>query len=385
MKETRISMLSFQMSLTGMVITSIGLVTPRLTEAFSLTVSQQGLIVSMQFIGASLSCLISGMFCEKYGSSFITRITLLIGIVTMLLFSLIQNYPMALLCVFLAGAFSLSMETSLVSSGMAIKGKEHIANAIIQTSFTFGAILVPLIFLLFGLRDEWRPVYITIAACLLLSLLISRGSREKTASKGLIQSLKSYPRYFTKGRYMLGAIVIFLYLAAEIGLWSLAPTLLESTGSGRLSGIISACLIWVMMLIGRLIGTSLMRRFDMIRILLPFGVLGIAAYTMIMFTSGPAAVVCIALVGFACAPFYAFLISWATIVANDKSSSYLGFIMAFGSFGPVVLGWVISLLGDAVAGRLIVLPAVCSFSIMMILLCVFGLRRYPRNKNMSKE
>lgn len=367
-------MLSFQMSLTAMALTSIGLVTPRLTEALSLTVSQQGMMVSMQFIGASLSCLISGIFCEKYGSAFITRITLMIGCAAMISFAFIQNYPMALVSVFLTGAFGLSMETSLVSSGMAIEGKSHTANAIIQTSFTFGAILVPLLFLFFGFRQQWRPVYITIAVLILLSLFISRGSKEKTASPGLIHALKSYPRYFTKGRFMLGAIILFLYLAAEIGLWSLAPTLLESTGSGQLSGIISACLIWVMMLIGRLMGTALMKRFTMIRILIPFGILGVISYTAIMFVPGPAAIVCIALVGLACAPFYAFLTSWATIVANDKSSSYLGFIMAFGSFGPVVLGWVISLLGDAVAGRLIVLPAVCCFTIMMLLLFMFGLR-----------
>jgi fucose permease len=298
----------------------------------------------------------------------------MMGIAGMICFAFVQNYPMVLISVFLAGSFGMSMETSLVSSGMAIEGKSHIANAIIQTSFTFGAILVPLVFLFFGKWEAWRPVYITISVLLLLSLCISRGSREKTNSPGLIHSLKTYPRYFTKGRYMLGAIVLFLYLAAEIGLWSLAPTLLESTGSGKLSGIISACLIWVMMLIGRVLGTSLMKRFTMIRILLPFGILGVISYTMIMFVPGPLAIVCIALVGLSCAPFYAFLVSWATIIANDKSSSYLGFMMAFGSFGPVVLGWVISLLGDTVAGRLIVLPAVCSFTIMMILLLVFGLR-----------
>jgi FHS family L-fucose permease-like MFS transporter len=381
MKETRIPMLSFQMSLTGMVITSIGLVTPRLTEAFSLSVSQQGMIVSMQFTGAALAGLISGIFCEKYGSSFVTRINLLIGLAAVIAFSFVQNYPMALICVFFLGAFSLSMETSLMTSSLSLEGKSHQANAIVQTSFCFGAILVPLLFYFFGLKGQWKPVYITVAAFIFLSLFIARGTREKTNSPGLIHSLKSYLRYFTKGRYMVGAIVLFLYLAAEIGLWSLAPTLLESTGSGRLSGIISACLIWVMMLIGRILGTALMKRFSMIRILIPFGVLGIIAYTMIMFTSGPAAVACIALVGFACAPFYAFLTSWATITANDKSGSYLGFIIAFGSFGPVVLGWVITLLGDAVAGRLIVLPAVCSFAIMMLLLCIFGLRQDKKTEN----
>jgi fucose permease len=375
MKETRISMLSFQMSLAAMAITSIGLVTPRLTEAFSLSVSQQGMIVSMQAIGATAACLVSGIFCDKYGSGFVTRINLLIGLAVTVGFSFVPSYPLALAGVFFLGAFALSTETSVMSSGMAIEGKSRIANSIIQISFCFGAILVPLLFLLFGLWEKWRPVYIVIAVLLLFALCVSRGKREKTESPGLLHSLKNYPRYFTKGRYMLGAIVLFLYVAAEIGLWSLAPTLVESTGSGRLSGIIAACLIWIMMMIGRYLGLILMRRFSMIRILLPFGILGIASYTMLIFVSGPAAIACIALVGLSCAPFFAALTSWATLVADDNSSSYLGFIMAFGSFGPAVLGWIISLLGDAVAGRLIVLPATCCFSIMMILLCISELRR----------
>ncbi len=374
MKETRLSMLSFQMSLAAMAITSIGLVTPRLTETFSLNVSEQGMIVSMQAVGATFASLVSGIFSAKYGSSFITRINLLIGLAVMIFFAFVHTFAAALIGVFFLGAFALSTETSVMSSGLSIEGKSHAANSIIQVSFCFGAVLVPLLFLLFGLWEKWRPVYLTIAALIVLALFISRGSREKTESAGLIQSLKNYPRYFTKGRYMLGALVLFLYVAAEIGLWSLAPTLVESTGGGRLSGIFAACFIWIMMLCGRLLGTVLMRRFPMMRILIPFGILGIASYTMLIFVSGPLALVFIALVGFSCAPFFAALTSWATIIANDKSSSYLGFIMAFGSFGPAVLGWIISLLGDAVAGKLIVLPATCCFTIMMLLLCIFGLR-----------
>ncbi len=49
--------------------------------------------------------------------------------------------------------------------------------------------------------------------------------------------------------------------------------------------------------------------------------------------------------------------------------------MASGSFGAVFLGWVVSLLGDAIAGKLIVLPALCCFTIMLLMLCIFGLRR----------
>jgi FHS family L-fucose permease-like MFS transporter len=381
MKETRIPLLSFHMSLTAMASTSIGLVMPRLTEEFSLSVSQQGMIVSMQFIGASLVCLLIGTFCDKYGSSFVARITLVTGLIIMIGFAFIQTYVMALVGVFFIGAFVLSLQNSVTSSGLAIEGKSHLANSIIHTSFPIGALLVPFLFLLFGyfgasnMMMQWRPVYITIALLIVFALFFSRGSKEKSDSSSIIVSLKNYLRFFTKRRYMLGAIVMFLYVAAEIGLWSLAPTLLESTGGSRLSGIISTCLIWAMMIIGRFLGTILLRRFSMIGILIPFGILGIASYTMIMFTSGSVAIACIALVGLACSPFYALLISLATIIANDKSSSYLAFIMAFGSFGPAVLGWIITLLGDAVAGKLIVLPALCCFVIMMIFLCMFGLRR----------
>lgn len=367
-------MLSFQMSLAAMAITSIGLVTPRLTEDFLLSVSQQGMLVSIQFTGAAIACLLSGIFCEKYGSAFITRVSLLIGFVALTGFAFIQSYPMALIGVFLIGAVVLSLENSLMSSALSIEGRGHLANSILQASFSVGAILVPLLFLLFGIWQQWRPVYFTLAALTLPALIVSRGSLNKSESPGLVRSLKGYLRYFTKPRFMLGAVVLFLYVAAEVGLWSLTPTLFESTGGGRLAGIISSCLIWVMMLGGRLLGTVLMRRFNMIRILIPFGMLGILSYTLLIFTSGPAAIVFAALAGLSCAPFYAFVTSWSTVVANDKSSSYLAFVMAFGSFGPVFLGWIVSLLGNTVAGKLIILPALCCFAVMMLLLFLFGLR-----------
>jgi fucose permease len=176
----------------------------------------------------------------------------------------------------------------------------------------------------------------------------------------------------TKPSFLLGAVVLMLYQGAEISLWSLAPTLFESIGGGKTSGIISNALIWTMILFGRLFSTLLMRKIDPMKLLLPFGVLGCAALLGLIFTTGAAAIVCAALSGLAFAPFYAFLTTWATEVANDRSSAYLAFIMVAGSIGPIVLGLIVSLFGGALTGGLMALPMLLSFALMMLLLIIFG-------------
>ncbi len=372
MKETRISMLSLQMSICGMALTSVGLVTPRLAEMLGLAAGERGMLVSMQYLGATLACLVSGILCVKYGSAFITRVLLAGAAVVMLAFGLTQNYPMALVGIFLLGGVSLGLENSIMSSGLNLGERSHVANSLIQVSFSVGAIVVPLLFLLFSRWNMWRPVYYTLAVFLVVAFVFARGTKEKEgAGVSFTGMLKTYLTYFTKPASLIGAVAVFLYVAAEVGLWSMTPTLFESTGGGQLSGIISSVFIWVMMLAGRLLSTLLMKKLSLFQIMVPFGVLGLVSYSMLLLTSGTVAIVFAALSGLACAPFYALLTSWATMVAKDNSSSYIAFIMAFGTAGPVLLGAVVSLLGNTASGNLIILPALCCFALLMALLAAY--------------
>ena len=375
MKETRIPVLSLQMSVVAMAITSIGLVTPRLTEAFSLTTSQQGMLVGVQYTGATIAALLGGAFCMKYGSAFISRVLFACGALFVLLFGFIPSYPFALLGVFLTGIVNFGLENSIMASGLSIKEKAHFANSVIHTLFSVGAITVPLIFLFFDSFGVWRPVYFTLAVLFAAAFFFSRGAPDTDRSKSIVSLLRGYTRYFSSSKYLLGAAVLFLYVAAEVGLWSLMPILVEATVGGSMSGIISSSLFWSMMLVGRMLSTALMRRVQSRTILLPFGVGAIVCYVLLIFLTGPVAIAFAALAGFFCAPFFAFLSSWATELAGDRSPAYLAFIMAFGMLGPVVLGWVVGILGSLVSGRFIILPALCCLVAMLLLYAVAASRK----------
>lgn len=370
-------MLSFQMSLVAMAITSIGLVTPRLTEAFSMSTSQQGMLVGVLYAGATAACLLGGVFCARYGSAFFSRLLLFAGAAVMLFFGFIPGYASALLGVFLMGLVFVGLENSVMVSCLDMGEKGPFANSVVHTLFSIGAISVPFLFLFFGGMGLWRPVYFTLSALFLASAIFARGRPGLHGSDGFKSVFSTYAGFLKSPKFLLGALVLLLYVAAEVGLWSLMPILVESTVGGSLSGIISSSLFWSMMLVGRTLSTVLMKKLPRRAILLPSGVCAVVCYALLIFLSGPAAIVFAALAGFFCAPFFAFLTSWCTELSGDSSTSYLAFVMAFGMLGPVVLGWVVGLLGELVAGRFIILPALCCFVLMLALYIplAFGKRK----------
>jgi fucose permease len=129
-----------------------------------------------------------------------------------------------------------------------------------------------------------------------------------------------------------------------------------------------------------------MRKINPMKLLMPFGVLGCVALFGLIVTKGTAAIVCASLTGLAFAPFYAFLTTWATDVAEDRSSAYLAFVMVAGSVGPIFLGLIVSLFGGALTGGLMALPMLLSFALMMVLLIIFGRRgKEYRHENHASQ
>ncbi len=342
MKKISISLLCTQLCLIAMILSSSGLAMPRLAEELGLTSVQQGSVVSIQFLGFTLGVLIGGTFADSYGGLKILRVAFAgLGVAT-LIFGISGYYMMSVTGIFFIGFFGSICQNTIVSLTTSLDTKKADSNiAFINVFFTVGAIITPLLLLIFTVFfNVWRITYYIIAILFIGMALLTTNYKDTSEikSSSLKNAFIQYKYAFTKPINLVAPLTLFLYVAAETGLWGFAPMFFESRGYGKISGIAASIFIWVAMFVGRSLSVRLIKRFDMVRILLVHGMLAVISLVMVIYSNQTTAIFWIALAGFACSPFYPFLIIWITRLTGEKNSTMLAFNMGAGTLGPVVMG-----------------------------------------------
>ncbi len=374
-KKASIALLCNQMILMAMMLTSTGLALPRLKEEIGLTSVQQGSLVSIQYVGFTVAVLVGGTLIDKVGKLRIMSLSFGILGLSAFLFGSVSQFWMSVIGVLLIGAFGSITQngiTTLATSFDSNNSEKN--NAFVQLFFTVGAVLTPLLLLVsMILFENWRLVYYVLGIlCIFIAVVTSR-YREEGARTGvsLRDSMFVYIRALKTPSYLIAPLALLLYVGTEIGIWGFAPVYFENQGYGALSGILASILIWLSMLIGRTLSVRLLKKFDMIPILIAFGILAAIALVSVIFAGQIASIVWISISGFACAPFYPLLVTWMTRITGEKSSSALALTMAFGSLGAVFMGWLAGLVVDNWgAGYITAVPAF-SMGMLILLLIVF--------------
>lgn len=375
MKKNGIFSLSLRMGMTAMLLTGIGLALPRLSGDLGFTLPQQGMLVSVQYVGFTLAVLAGGALSDRFGVRRVMRAALLGIAAAAALFGLIWSYWAAVAAVLLIGAFGSMLENSVTILAMEDAGRQDRNNILVQVAFCAGAIVLPLLFWLFMSRfGTWRPPYFVAGLLALILLAASpRGSSAGSASTmPLGRVLAQFLSFFKNPAFLIAPAAMFLYVGAEIGLWAFAPVYFEGNGYGVFSAVISSVLIWFLMMLGRLATAWIVEKLNIIRTMLLFGVLAVAALVMMMLSTGIWAIVWTAAAGFACAPFFPLIVSWMTRITGEKSGSMIAFTMACGTLGPVLLGGVTGFLADRFGTQYVMLLPLACFVGIFILLLVFG-------------
>lgn len=380
MKKTNITLLCFQMALMAMILSSTGLALPRLQEEIGLTSVQQGSLVSIQYIGFTITVLLGGTLADKLGKLRVLSISFGILGVAAVLFGAASSYWMTALGVLMIGSFGSVAQNGITALATNYdKNEAEKNNAFVQLFFTIGAILTPLLLLIFLLNfNEWRYAYYIVGAlCLVIALVTAGYKDEKQISQATLASnFGTYLKALKTPSYLIAPTALFMYVGAEIGIWGFAPIFFENQGYGRMSGILSSILIWLSMLLGRSISVRLLKRYNMTQILVVHGILAVAALTLVIFSGQTASIIWISVSGFACAPFYPLIVTWMAKLTGDKSSNALAFTMAFGSLGAVVLGWVIGLVVDRFGAKYITVAPAIAFTAVVLLLLIFRKKRF---------
>ncbi len=385
MKKITIPLLCVQLCLIAMILSSSGLAMPRLAEELGFTSVQQGSMVSIQFLGFTLGVLIGGTLVDSYGGLKTLRAAFAgLGAAT-LIFGLSKYYVITMTGIFFIGFFGSICQNAIVSLTTAYDTKKADSNiAFINVFFTVGAIITPLLLLMFTVfLGMWRITYFIIGILFLGMALytVKYKGQSEVNSASLNNTLKQYKAVFTRPLNLVAPLTLFLYVTAETGLWGFAPMFFESRGYGKISGIAASIFIWVAMFAGRTLSVKLIKRFDMVRILLVHGILAILSLVMVIYSNQGMAIMWIALAGFACSPFYPLLTIWITRLTGDKSSTMLAFNMGAGALGPVVMGVFTGMVVNSYGSSYT--TVVPSFAMLMAVIILFIFRNRKAEANID--
>jgi FHS family L-fucose permease-like MFS transporter len=356
---------------------------PHLRNIFDLPYALAMLAESAFFLAYFVFSSPTSKLIETIGYKKTMVVALFIQVVGCLMFvpaAKLVNFPLFLTAVFVVGAGVTALQTA-ANPYVAILGPEHSAPArltLAQALNSLGGTIAPLVAGAYILTDPAalstkaavantvRGPYIAIAAGLLiLGLTVMflhlpqitqtqefRPGRENDPVLG--RSIWNYRHT------VLGALGIFLYVGVEVGLASIAVNYFKTQGVDSLkTASFLVALYWGGALIGRLLGSWILTKFNPHTLL---GIFGLAATLFVfvsMFSSGQVAIWAVVICGFFNSIMFPNIFALGIAGLGPMTSKGSGLIMTAvvgGAVVPYLIGHTADLIGIQHA---LIIPAIC--------------------------
>jgi fucose permease len=204
----------------GMIAAMLGSILPDLSKRFNLTPAQNGAIATSQAIGLVIGSLLQGPLIDLQGK----KIGLLLGLalIALALFSLPRTKGFS--------SIRLSMIVLGIGGGIIVAGANALVNDVktdnpkavfngFNTFFGLGGIATPFIAgnLLGG--NAFRLCNLT--AILTVITLAVHGITDMPKPTGVVQfQFSDVPSLLSNPALLLPSLLLFLYVAAEVGVWN---------------------------------------------------------------------------------------------------------------------------------------------------------------------
>jgi len=273
------------------------------------------------------------------------------------------SFPMTLAAIFVLAAGVCALQTS-ANPYVSILGPEHSAPArltLAQAFNSLGSLVAPWVAAHFILSDTsavstessaahmLQGPYMAIAAALLLlgltvmfmnlpAISLTRAFRPGSADDPLLtRSIWAYPHV------VLGMVGIFFYVGLEIALAAITIKFCQQEGisSVETAGLMLS-LYYLSMMIGRFLGSFVMRWIKAEKLLVVLGFLGVALLLVSMFTSGQVAIWSLVLCGIANSVMYPNIFALGIAELGPMTSKGSG-VITIGNVGgaaiPLLFGW----------------------------------------------
>lgn len=280
----------------GVVLQLVGPVLPDLMREFSVRESLAGLMLSIGSLGFVLGPLVVGRLIDSRG----LRVALLSGLVIELAalcaFGFTPAFAFAMAFSFLLRFGASFVETSVNVLPVILPGARGASLMnLMHAFFGVGSLLSPIsVGLLVQLTGRWRVAFVAGAAVTAAMLAFAGGVRLPQAAASqrpaAEEAGRSRPATVLDSFVLAGALALFLYVGAEVGMsaW-IVLYLRERLGFAPVAATAGATLLWVGIMIGRSLNSLLSRRIGVRALVLGGAVAGaVSGFALLTVRSGSA-------------------------------------------------------------------------------------------------
>jgi FHS family L-fucose permease-like MFS transporter len=341
----------------------------KLEDTFKLTHGPAMLATAAWFFAYLVFSVPSAKLIEAVGYKRTMVISLLIMVCGALLFIPAANmvsFHMTLLAIFVLAAGVCALQTS-ANPYVSILGPEHSAPArltLAQAFNSLGSLVAPWVAAHFILTDTTKNAtetsaahmlqgpYMAIAGALFLlgMTVMFMHLPAISATRAFRPAGENDPilgrSIWTYSHTVLGMVGIFFYVGLEISLAAITIKFCQAQGIGNVetAGLMLS-LYYLSMMVGRFLGSFIMKWIKAEKLLAVLGLLGVALLLVSMFTSGQVAIWSLVLCGVANSVMYPNIFALGIAELGPMTSEGSG-VITIGNVGGAVLPVLFGLLAD---------------------------------------
>ncbi len=367
----------------GMLALSIGSLLPFIRDSKGLTYAFAGLIVSLHSVGNFISSFIAGylpMYLGRKKSILIFEVCFPLAY---LLIYFSDNHLMIALAFILTGiARGASSNFNNTTINNLATGKAWAIN-VLHAMFSIGAFLFPLILIAITKNNDaywiYALIFMIIMGIFAFIIYAIIPVEDNIASKGNDKKADESNKYgfFKEKIFWICTLILFFYLCAEQGVIGWMVTYFKDSGflDATMSQI-TASVLWIMMLIGRLLVAYASTRFKKENLLLIMGG-GISVFfiLLLMARSTPLIVLGIMGFGFSMAGIYPTTVSFSGEIIKKYKVCW-SFMLTMASFGSILMPSIVGRIAES-AG---IISGMISIIVVVIIdmLLLISLKLYMR-------
>jgi FHS family L-fucose permease-like MFS transporter len=339
----------------------------KLKEIFNLPHGPAMLATAAWFFAYLVFSVPSGKLIEKVGYKNTMVISLFIMVVGALLFvpaAHLVSFNLTLFAIFVLASGVCALQTS-ANPYVSILGPEHSAAARLNLAQAFNSgasALAPWVAATFILADTSKapsaaseahmlqgPYVLIAAALLVLGFVVMFLHLPAIAAPPHADGAASHGRgIWTYRHTVLGMVGIFFYVGIEIALASIGIQYFRAQGISSLQAAgILVLLYYISIMIGRFVGSFLMKWIPSQKMLVVLGLFGVALLLVSMFAEGPVAIWSLVLCGLANSVMYPTIFALGIAELGPMTSEGSG-VITIGNVGGAVIPFLFGWLADAI-------------------------------------
>ncbi len=341
----------------GFLALTMGSALPALSDAYQLSDSFSGLLLSFHSAGNLLAGLVSGLIPVYLGQK---RSIILLSSLGFLGYSLITmtGVPALLVAAFFIIGFGRGSITNFTNrQANLLSGGSPAATNLLHACFAVGAIIAPLLFHALSTAVSWRAgIFAVVLICVAvwgnlfrIRIKNDRMNRKDKTNTTLV--------FLKNPSFLILVGMMFCYLASEYAVNGWLVTYIQSreellsalTAGGMTLSAFSqmmATLLWTVMLTGRLICAAIAPKVGQKKLMM-FASFGMALFYALMLRAPSVALVAVSVagLGLCMAGICPMIYSDAAIFTNAYPLA-TSFLLALGSLGGIVMPTLVGALAD---------------------------------------